>query len=526
MVKSLFKQVGAVLRGRTIRKTAEACGSAGRVSTPKKQSASVSTSAGGNSTEKSGVKRRRRRRKPREAGKNPGTKSGRPVAKAWNRDEFVVEPREGLLRFHDLPLSDELMHAIADLQFEYCTAIQAMTLVPALEGKNVAGRAQTGTGKTAAFLITILARIQKNAAAKDRPCGSPRALIIAPTRELVMQIIKDAENLGRYSGARSLAVFGGTDLDKQRRILANEQIDIIAATPGRLLDFVGRGCLRLKDVEFVVIDEADRMLDMGFIPDVRKIMRCVSPSAKRQTMLFSATLSEPVMRLASQWMPDPVVLETDPEEVAVKSVEQLAYSVTTADKFKVIYNLLKRPEVQRVLIFVNRRDRADRLARRLQQCGETCALLSGDVDQKKRMRVLEQFRCGETRILVATDVAARGLHVEGISHVINADLPYEADDYVHRIGRTGRAGAKGTAISFACEDEAFVLPEIESYIGHAINCVQPEDDLLTPLPPGVGQLKEQPGGGSSRSGGNAGRSRPRPRAGGNRSSFRSRRPRR
>ncbi len=485
-------------------------------------------------------KRRRRSKpgsKPGGTGGTGGSKPPRAAADAkkaappapvkeqqWNPAEFKVEPREGLLRFHDLELSGELMHAIADLQFEYCTPIQAMTLVPALEGKNVAGRAQTGTGKTAAFLLTILTRMQRNPTDAGRPNGTPRALIIAPTRELVIQIINDAELLGRYLPFKPLAVYGGTDLDKQRNILTSGQVDIVAATPGRLLDFSGRGCLSLRHVETVIIDEADRMLDMGFIPDVRRIMRLVPPPAKRQTMLFSATLSDSVMRLASQWMPSAEVLETDPEEVAVKTVRQVAYAVPTADKFKVIYNLLKRADTQRVLIFVNRRDRADRLARRLQQCGETCALLSGDVDQKKRMRVLEQFRCGETRVLVATDVAARGLHVEAITHVINADLPYEPDDYVHRIGRTGRAGAKGTAISFACEDEAFVLPEIEKYIGHAIECIQPEEDLLKDLPPGAGDIKEEPRRPVS---GNRGGGRARPRPGGRSSGpRRSSRPRR
>jgi len=385
------------------------------------------------------------------------------------------------MRFHDLELPDEIMHAVADLNFCYCTPVQARVLSEAREGRNVAARAQTGTGKTAAFLILCLARFLTRPIAGKRRPGKPRALVIAPTRELVVQIAADAAALGKYSSFRCVAVYGGMDYDRQERELARP-VDLVAATPGRLLDFKRKGVMDLKEVEILVIDEADRMLDMGFIPDVKSIIRSTPPKERRRTMLFSATLTEDVRRLASQWMPDPVVVEIEPEQVAVDTVRQLVYSVTSRDKFKVLYNLLKRDNIGRVLIFTNRRDRTERIADDLERHGIKCERLSGLVNQKRRMQVLSDFKEGRINVVVATDVAGRGLHVDDIDHVINYDLPYEPDDYVHRIGRTGRAGAEGTAVSFACEDESFVIPEIEDYIGEKLSCRQPESCLLEDLP--------------------------------------------
>jgi len=394
----------------------------------------------------------------------------------------VVAPMEGKVRFHDVGLSDEVMHAIADLGFEYCTPIQGRVLQEVTEGHNVAGRAQTGTGKTAAFLLLIFKQFLQNPLPADRPLGRPRALVIAPTRELVIQIMRDSDELAKYCPIRSMAVYGGADYDKQERELLQSPIDLIAATPGRLLDFQRKRKIDLTGVEVLVIDEADRMLDMGFIPDVRTIIRCTPPKERRRTLLFSATLTAEVMRLAAQWMPDPHVVEIEPDQVAVDTVKQLVYLVTAKEKFTVLYNLLKRPNIGRVLIFANRRDQTERIAFELQRYGIPCELLSGAVAQNRRMRVLDDFRSGKVLTVVATDVAGRGLHVDNINHVVNFDLPYEAEDYVHRIGRTGRAGAEGTSVSFACEDESFGIPDIEKYIGEALACKHPEEILLRPLP--------------------------------------------
>lgn len=394
-----------------------------------------------------------------------------------------MPPAEGKVRFHDLGLPDEILRAIADLGFEYCTPIQAEVLPMSDSGRNVAGQAQTGTGKTAAFLISMFTRFLRNPIQGKRKPGTPRALIIAPTRELVIQIEKDARSLGAYCEFRTLAVFGGTDYVRQERDLKGGPVDVVAATPGRLLDFVRRRVIDLGRVEVLVIDEADRMLDMGFIPDVRRIISRLPGKDRRQTTLFSATLSAEVLRLASQWMPNPVKIEVEPEQVAVDTVEQIVYSVASTAKFRLLFNMLqRRPEMDRVLVFGNRRDSTSILADKLAEYGVSCRLLSGQVDQKKRIRILDDFRAGTFRVLVATDVAGRGIHVDGISHVVNYDFPYEAQDYVHRIGRTGRAGVAGTAISFACEHESFIIPDIEDFTGKSLKCVEPDDEWIQPIP--------------------------------------------
>jgi len=365
------------------------------------------------------------------------------------------------------------MHAIHDLGFKYCTPIQRRVLSHSGKNQDIAGRAQTGTGKTAAFLICILCRCLADRNRSRKP-GTPRTLVIAPTRELVIQIAKDAQDLGKYCPFRSVAVYGGMDFNKQLQEL-NKHVDLVAATPGRLLDFVRRHVLDLKQIEVLVIDEADRMLDMGFIPNVRRIIRATPPKHKRQTMLFSATLTDDVLRLSSQWMTDPEFCEVDPDQVAVDTVEQIAYIVNTRGKFKLLRKLLADEAMKRVLIFGNRRDSTHRLATKLRQSGIPCEYLSGAVRQEKRLKVLENFRKGRIRVVVATDVAGRGLHVDNITHVINYEFPHEPEDYVHRIGRTGRAGVKGTAISFACEEESFVIPDIEEYAGERLPCIMPPE---------------------------------------------------
>lgn len=425
--------------------------------------------------------------KPRQSARARSGGRVKPAkADTWSIDMFQVPPAEGKTRFHDFNLPPEIMRAIADLNFRYCTPIQTMSLSHALEGRNLAGRAQTGTGKTAAFLIAILTRFMRQAGKQPRRPGTPLALILAPTRELVVQIAEDATALGRYSGLRCVAVYGGMDYQKQQTCLNREPVDLVVATPGRLLDFQRSKVIDLSQVNTLVIDEADRMLDMGFIPDVRRIVRCLPPREHRRTQLYSATLNQDVMRLASQWMPDPVIVETEPEKVAVDLIHQLVYIVSADEKYTILYNLALRYPDRRILVFCNRRIGVERLAGRLQKDGIKCEMLSGDVSQQKRMKVLQDFRSGKVKIVIATDVAGRGLHVENIGLVVNYELPYEPQDYIHRIGRTGRAGQSGTSVSFACEDESFVIPEIEKVLGEPLKCQHPEESLLKQPPSGKG----------------------------------------
>ena len=408
----------------------------------------------------------------------------RESANAWHPGMFQVPEETGKTRFHDLGLPVPILHAIADAGFLYCTPIQAEILPATLKGRDAFGRAQTGTGKTAAFLITVLNRMMANPLRGKRSPGTPRVLIIAPTRELVMQIADEARVLSKYCHVSIVSVFGGMDYEKQRRKLHGSPVDIIVATPGRLLDFKRRRDLDLKHVEILILDEADRMLDMGFIPDVRQIVYSTPHKDKRQTMFFSATLTPDVTRLSASWTKDPVSVEIEPEQVAVDTVEQVVYIVTTDEKFALMYNIITRNNLQRVLVFCNRRDETRRLAGMLDRYRIHCAVLSGEVPQKKRIRTLEQFKAGKIRVLVATDVAGRGIHIEDMDYVINYTLPHDPEDYVHRIGRTGRAGAVGTSISFACEEDSFYLPAIEEFIGRSLQCIPPEDHFqeLPPVP--------------------------------------------
>ncbi|MEX1301185.1 MAG: DEAD/DEAH box helicase [Desulfotignum sp.] len=400
---------------------------------------------------------------------------------SWSPDQFHVPPREGNTRFHDLDLPEPLMHAIADLGFEYCTDIQADLLPHTLAGKDATAKAQTGTGKTAAFIITLINAFTRKPV-KNTP-GVPRALILAPTRELVHQIEKDFQGLARYSRFTIISVFGGTGYARQQQMLQDRLVDVIAATPGRLLDFIRQKIIDLSRVEIVVIDEADRMLDMGFIPDVRRLVYMTPHKNKRQTLFFSATLTDEVLRLADSWTTENrVQIEIDPEQPAADSIRQIVYLTTEDKKFQHVYNLLASENIQRVLIFVNRKDTALFLSNKLGRYGQRCKVLSGDVPQNNRFKVLEQFKKGTIRILVATDVAARGLHVENISHVVNYDMPFEPEHYIHRIGRTGRAGATGTSISFADEMSSFQIPQIEAVLGHRLQCEYPSEVLEKPLP--------------------------------------------
>lgn len=396
---------------------------------------------------------------------------------SWEISEFQVEEKEDILRFHDLGLSPRLMKGIYECEYKYCTPIQQLILPESLKGKDVSGKAQTGTGKTAAFLITLFTRLMNNELS-DRKKGTPRALIMAPTRELVIQIEKDARNIGRYCGLTIQSVFGGINYEKQKRQIEQKFIDILVATPGRLLDYKEQQVLDLSAVEILVIDEADRMLDMGFIPDMKKIISAAPPKSKRQTMLFSATLNQDILRLASQWTKDPVSFEVESKEITSENIEQIAYIASDKEKFAIIYNIASQDMLNRVIIFGNRRDEVARLTDMFKACGLSCGLLSGDVTQSRRIKTLEELRNGTIRILCATDVAARGIHVDGITHVFNYSLPDDPEDYVHRIGRTGRAGEKGVSVIFATEEDSYLIPKIESYTKHKLNYINPEENLV------------------------------------------------
>ena len=393
-----------------------------------------------------------------------------------------IPPAEGKMRFADLDIANEVLCGIQDLGFQYCTPIQAECLPHALAGKDVAGKAQTGTGKTAAFCAAALTYLIRNPKAGRAP-GSCRVLALAPTRELAIQIHDDGQALGKYCGFTHLAVYGGMGFDKQRTALL-QPIDVLVGTPGRILDYCTRGDLHLSKTEILVIDEADRMLDMGFMPDVRRIVRRLPGAGKRQTMLFSATLTEEIVRLQANLLADPVRIETEPETMVTDLIKQIFYSVSAAEKIALLLWILKNDGVERMLVFCNRKDRAERLALILKRNAIRNELLSGDIPQQKRLRILDNFRNGKTPVVVATDVAARGIHVDALSHVVNFDLPDGPDDYVHRIGRTGRAGITGKSISFACEYGAYLIPELEQFLGTKIECINPTEDmlLLPPLP--------------------------------------------
>ena len=396
--------------------------------------------------------------------------------------DTVSKEEQPTLRFKDLKLEPSLQQGIDDLGFEFATPIQALSLPLSLQGKDVIGKAQTGTGKTAAFLITVINRLLKEPEQEERFNGEPRALILAPTRELAMQIEKDAQTLVKHTNLGLLSIVGGMDYQKQQRRLQNEIIDIVVGTPGRLIDFVRSKDLFLSETEILVIDEADRMLDMGFIPDVKRLIRETPFKEYRQTLMFSATFTQDIMNLSSSWTINAEQLEVESDTVAADTVDQKVYIVTTDEKFTLLYNLITQNQLERVMIFANRRDETRDLTHKLRDYGIKCATLSGDVPQHKRIKVLEGFREGSIRVMVATDVAGRGIHIEGISHVVNYSLPEDPEDYVHRIGRTGRAGKTGTSVSFACEEDAFQLPAIEQLLGLKLDCAQPEAELLQEIP--------------------------------------------
>jgi ATP-dependent RNA helicase RhlB len=388
-----------------------------------------------------------------------------------------------MLEFSTLDLPESVQQGIRDAGFVTATPIQEATLPLALKGKDVAGQSQTGTGKTAAFLIAAFARLLRRAEAAGAPAPGPRVLIIAPTRELVVQIEADANALGRHTGLRILAVYGGIDYARQRDAL-REGCDVLIGTPGRLIDYLKQQVWSPRHVEVLVIDEADRMFDMGFVADLRFILRRLPRPERRQSFLFSATLSFRVLELTWEFMNNPAQITIAPKQKTVETVEQALYHVGREEKFALLLGLLRREGGHRIVVFTNTRDEAARLEESLNANGWPAHALTGDVQQKRRLRILADFKEGRLPILVATDVASRGLHIESVSHVINWDLPQDPEDYVHRIGRTARAGAGGKAISLVDESTALMLEPIEKFLGQKIPVDWADDDLFVA---GVGQ---------------------------------------
>lgn len=410
------------------------------------------------------------------------------------------------LRFDSLALPDTVARGVREAGFEYCTPIQEAALPIALGGRDVAGQAQTGTGKTAAYLLVVFSRLLEHP--EDRR-DQPRALIVAPTRELAIQIHRDAEQLGAATGLRLGLAYGGVDYDKQR-LEIEAGVDILIGTPGRLIDYFKKKVFNLKSVRAVVLDEADRMFDLGFIKDIRFLLRRCPPPDQRQSMLFSATLAYKVTELAYEHMNNPELIKVEASQVTARNIDERVYFPANPEKLPLLVNLLRSGKDYHAMVFTNTRRAAADVEHILKANGFNVAMLSGNVPQQKRQKLLERFHKGEISILVATDVAARGLHIPDVSHVFNYDLPQDAEDYVHRIGRTARLGATGSAISFACETYAFHLPEIEDFIGHRLPQASVEPDELPEIerpPPPPRKPRGGHKGGGRKGGGAKGRSR-------------------
>lgn len=380
-------------------------------------------------------------------------------------------------RFSELDIHPDVQKGIETLGFEFCTPIQAMALPVALKGKDVSGQAQTGTGKTAAFLIACLHRLlnsERKQSAKKNPI---RALVLAPTRELAIQIFEDGKPLVEHTGLKLGIAYGGTDYEKQR-VHIEQGVDVLIGTPGRIIDYFKQGVFALDALEVIILDEADRMFDLGFIADIRYLFRRMPEPAERLNMLFSATLSHRVAELAYEHMSEPEVVKIEAEAITADRIEEIAYMPSNEEKIPLLLGILQRAKEQKCVVFINTKHMAEKIEAWLEANDLKAALLSGDVPQKKREKLLAQFKDGEVNILVATDVAARGLHIPDVSYVVNFDLPGDAEDYVHRIGRTARAGASGIAISLICETFAMNIVDIEEFIEHSIPVEREIGDLI------------------------------------------------
>jgi ATP-dependent RNA helicase RhlB len=411
-------------------------------------------------------------------------------------------------RFTDFDLHPLVLQGLEAAGFTHCTPIQAGTLPIALSGRDVTGQAQTGTGKTAAFLLAIFQRLLE---ARDAGQAPPTedgpmplaALVLAPTRELAIQIHRDAEALNRGPGLRLALAYGGVDYDKQRDDIA-AGADVLIGTPGRIIDYLKQGVFTLNQLRILVLDEADRMFDLGFIKDIRYLMRRSPPPDQRQSLLFSATLSHRVLELAYEDMNEPERVTVETEQVTADNIEERVYYPANEEKLPLLVHELSASDVERAMVFVNTRHEAQRVADTLRENGIRTALLSGNVPQQRRQKLLKRFTDGELDVLVGTDVAARGLHIPAVSHVINYDLPQSAEDYVHRVGRTARLGATGTAVSFACEHYAFHQPEIEEYIGHPLPLVHHDPEALPAIKRAPRRPPKGRGGHAGRGGGRRG----------------------
>ncbi len=413
------------------------------------------------------------------------------------------------IRFADLGLHPSLLSGLERLGFTNCTPIQAAALPRALAGHDLAGQAQTGTGKSAAFLLATMQRLLANPRGPDDDGKQPRAFMLAPTRELAVQIHKDAMGLGADTGLRMTVCYGGAGYETQRASI-EAGVDILIGTPGRLIDYYKQQTYTLKNIEVLVLDEADRMFDLGFIADIRYLIRKMPPPAQRKNYLFSATLSHRVLELAYEHMNNPQKIEIEPEQVTADKVRQAMIHVANDEKMPLLIGLLRKQQANRSLVFINTKREAEDVERGLQANGFKANVLSGDVSQGTRLRLLEEFKDGKLPVLVATDVAARGLHIPGVDLVINYDLPQDAEDYVHRIGRTARAGASGDAISLCCETWVYSLPDIEKYIGMRIPPLEGGHDLIAsdyikpPRAPGKHRSGGAGGRGGARRGGGGG----------------------
>ena len=401
--------------------------------------------------------------------KKPHVEKFKPI-KIVEREPIVAQ--EGWIptketEFTVLDLPNALLHAIDDLGYEELSTVQKIALPMTLAGKDIAGQGRTGTGKTATFLITALKKLLETPGTEKRKNNQPRVLVIAPTRELVVQITSDANNLIKYTNLKVHAVFGGVDYEKQQKAFESG-VDILIGTPGRLIDFHKKHTYDLKAIDVMVLDEADRMFDLGFIKDLRFLLRRLPKYDERQSLMFSATLSHRVMELAYEHMNNPEKIRAEEGDLTVSAIVESMYHTAMDEKLPLLIHLLREVDVQRGMVFINEKRTGEKLAAQLDKYGFKVVIISGDVQKRKRMKILEMFTKGELKLLIATDVASRGIHVDDVTHVFNYDLPEDAESYVHRIGRTGRAGASGIAISFACERYCFEVPAIEEYIKHSI----------------------------------------------------------
>lgn len=403
----------------------------------------------------------------------------KPIKRA-GKPEFLSNTR-----FADLNIQAEILTGLNDAGFEYCTPIQAQTLPVSLIGNDIAGQAQTGTGKTAAFMVTVFSRLLSLPNGKT---GLPQALIVAPTRELALQIYEDAKLIGGHTNLNMAQVVGGIDYQKQANIL-RKGVDIVICTPGRIIDYIKQGIFKTGGIKIVVIDEADRLFDLGFTKDMRYILKKLPHFEKRQSMLFSATLSYRILALTYDYMNLPEFISVTPDNITVEGVEQVLYHVGKKEKLSLLLGLMEREDWSRALIFLNTKSGVEWLAKKLKGNGLPAAGITGDLPQRKRLQLMEQFKDDRVKILVATDVASRGIHVEDISHAINYDLPEDAENYIHRIGRTARAGKKGRALSLACEEYVYHLEPIEELLGYKIPIEWPKDEWFQEDSAGVVKIE-------------------------------------